>query len=67
METSYLTVVAALERIDAGDSYRGVAQDSGLNRVTLMDINKNEDRRRWYLDGTADDDRVQEALDEAAV
>lgn len=67
METSYLTVVAALERIDAGESYRSVAMGSGLNRVTLMDINKNEDRRRWYLDGIADDDRVQEALDEAAV
>lgn len=66
-ETSYLKVVAALERIDSGESYRSVANDSGLNRVTLMDIDKDEDRRRWYLEGTADDERVQEALDDVAV
>lgn len=66
-ETSYLTVVAALERIDNGESYREAAEDSGLNRVTLMDIYKNKERRGWYLDEEAEDERVQEALDNASV
>lgn len=58
----YLALVDALERIDDGDSYRSVARETRFNRVTLMDISKNDQRRRWYLDATANDERVSDAL-----
>lgn len=65
-ETSYLSVVAAIERIENEDaSYAEVARDSGLNRVTLMDIHKDDERRTWYLDGEkTSDDRIEEALEQ---
>ncbi len=66
----YFALVDALERVDNGESYRSVANDDNtdINRVTLMDIYKDEDRRAWYLEGEApDDDRVDEALGEAEV
>jgi len=62
----YFALVDALERVDNGESYRSVANDDNtdINRVTLMDIYKDEDRRAWYLEGeAADDNRVDEALD----
>jgi len=61
----YFALVDALERIDDGESYRSVADETDFNRVTLMDIYKDEERRAWYLEGEAsDDDRVDEALDQ---
>jgi DNA invertase Pin-like site-specific DNA recombinase len=62
-ETGYLEVRTALERIDAGESYRRVAQElPTLTRQGLMQIHKDDERRRWYLDTQADDERVTDAL-----
>jgi len=63
-EVGYLEVRRALERIDAGESYRAVARDlPNLTRPTLMNIHKDAERRRWYLGAEADDERVDSALD----
>jgi len=62
-ETGYLDVSEALERIESGDSYRSVARETpNLTRQGLMDIHKN-DRRDWYLEQEAEDERVEMALD----
>jgi DNA invertase Pin-like site-specific DNA recombinase len=62
-ETGYLDVAEALERIESGDSYRSVARETpNLTRQGLMDIHKN-DRRDWYLEQEAEDERVEMALD----
>jgi DNA invertase Pin-like site-specific DNA recombinase len=62
-EISYLEVRSALTRVDAGESYRSVANDvPNLSRTSLSRIHKNEERRRWYLDVEADDERVSDAL-----
>ena len=62
-ETGYLDVSEALERIESGDSYRSIARETpNLTRQGLMDIHKN-DRRDWYLEQEAEDERVEMALD----
>lgn len=62
-ETGYLDLVDALERLDDGASYRSVAEDlPNVTRPGLMNIDKDEDRRDWYLEGEADDERVDKAL-----
>ena len=58
----FLAFVDALERVDYGESYRGVARDTQFNRVTLMNIHNDDQRRRWHLDAEADDQRVSDAL-----
>jgi len=58
----FLAFVDALERVEADESYRSVARDTRFNRVTLMDIHNDDQRRRWYLDTEADDQRVNNAL-----
>ena len=58
----FLAFADALERVDDGESYRGVARDTRFNRVTLMNIHNDDQRRRWYLDTEADDQRVSNAL-----
>ena len=64
-EVGYLEVRSALTRIDAGESYRSVASDiAHLNRVSLSRIHKNDQRREWYLDAAAEDERIDEALDQ---
>jgi DNA invertase Pin-like site-specific DNA recombinase len=63
-ESGFFDIVDALERIQSGDSYRKVAENTpNCTRQTLSTIYQDDDRRAWYLDGTADDDRVQEALE----
>lgn len=63
----YVTVVGALERIDAGEPTSRVADDVGINRVTLKNIYDDDERRSWYLSddpaSAVDDDRVADALD----
>lgn len=62
-ETGFLDIVDALERLERGDSYRGVAKDTpNLTRPALMNIHKDEERVRWYLEHEADDGRVADAL-----
>jgi DNA invertase Pin-like site-specific DNA recombinase len=64
-EVGYLELVDAIEDIEAGTSYRKAAKEtSGVTRQTLMRIHKDDDRRAWYLDGEAGDERVAEALEE---
>jgi hypothetical protein len=33
-----------------------------VSRETLATIDQDEQRRRWYVDGEADDDRVDDAI-----
>lgn len=62
-ETGYLEIRAALEQIDDGGSYRKTAEPLPVTRQTLAAIDNDPDRRQWYLDADADDDRVDEALE----
>ena len=62
-EISYLEMRSAIERVDEGESYRSVAADTpNIGRSTLMSIHKDEDRQSWYLDGEADDEKVDRVL-----
>lgn len=62
-ETGYLEIRDALEQIDDGGSYRKTAKPLPVTRQTLAAIDNDPDRRQWYLDADADDDRVDEALE----
>jgi DNA invertase Pin-like site-specific DNA recombinase len=67
-ETGYLDIADALERLEDGGSYRAVAEDTpNISRPGLMNIDKDEARRAWYLEGEAEDDRVGEALENTEV
>jgi DNA invertase Pin-like site-specific DNA recombinase len=59
----YLAVADALNRIDAGESYRSAAKSAPVTRRTLANIHQDEQRREWYAAAEADDDRVAAALD----
>jgi len=62
-ETGFLDVQEALEAVEEGESYRSAAdQLPNCSRQTLMNIHKDDDRRRWYLHAKADDEAVQQAL-----
>lgn len=63
-EDGYLEIRAALEAIEDGSSYRQEAQGLNTTRQTLSRIHQDEERRHWYLDATADDDRVEDALED---
>lgn len=63
-EDSYFELVDALERLEDGESYRSVAKTLSISRQGLSSIHKDPKRRRWYLDGESDDERVREALEE---
>lgn len=61
-EDSYLEVRSALQDIEDGESYRQAAKGLNTTRQTLSRIDQDDERRQWYLDATADDERVDEAL-----
>ena len=64
-ETGFLDVTEALEAIEDGESYRKASRElPNCSRQTLMNIHKDEERRRWYLEEEAGDERVDEALEE---
>lgn len=64
-ETGYLDVAEAIEAIEDGTSYREAARElPNCTRQTLMNIHKDDERRAWYLDEEAEDERVEAALDE---
>ncbi len=64
-ETGFHDIVSALEDIDAGESFRSVARETpNVTRQTLMRIDGDEDRRSWYLEAEAEDERVDNALSE---
>lgn len=63
-ETGFFDIVDALEELDNGGSYRSVAQQTpNTTRQTLSKIHQSDDRRGWYLEAEADDDRVDDALE----
>lgn len=62
-ETGFFDIVDVLKRIENGKSYNQAAEDTpNITRQALASIHQDEERRGWYLDGEADDDRVAEAL-----
>jgi DNA invertase Pin-like site-specific DNA recombinase len=56
----FLHVREALARVDRGEAFADVAEDTGLPESTLRSL--HGDRRDLYLGGEAEDDRVDEAL-----
>lgn len=62
-ETGYLELRNALEAIETGESYRSAAEGLPVTRQSLSNIYKDTERRRWYLEATADDDAVHAALE----
>lgn len=63
-EISFLELQTALERVEAGESQRSVAAPLPISRTALSKIYNDEERKAWYIDGSADDDRIQSALDD---
>lgn len=64
-EVGFHDIADALAEIAAGKSYRAAARETpNVTRQTLMRIHKDEERRSWYLEAEADDDRVGEALED---
>ncbi len=62
-EAGYLEVRDALRRVARDESFRSAARSVAFTRQSLSNIYRDEERRRWYLDATADDDRVAVALE----
>ena len=58
----YLHVREAVARVDRGEPYATVAEETGVAESTLRSL--EAERRDLYLAGEADDDRVDEALDD---
>ena len=50
--------------IDDGESYRSIAMEMICTRQALSSVDQDGEKRRWYLEREAADDRVQRALDE---
>ena len=61
-EVGYLELREAIRRIDEGESYRSVAASFPISRQGLSNIHQDDDRRAWYFNAEADDDRVDAAL-----
>lgn len=66
-EVGYLELRTALERIEQGESYRKAAEPLPVTRQTLSRIDQNDERRAWYLDAEAADERVGRALTDVGV
>ena len=62
-KVGYLEMREALVDIEAGESYNSAAASMATTRQTLSRIDQDDERRSWYLDGRAEDDRVAEALE----
>jgi DNA invertase Pin-like site-specific DNA recombinase len=62
-EVGYHDVADALQAIKNGASYREVAKATpNITRQTLSRIHQDNDRQEWYLKASADDERVDAAL-----
>lgn len=61
---AFLDTREALARLARGESKHEVAQSTGIPRSTLVRLYEDDQRRAMYLDGQADDDRLDSALDE---
>ena len=62
-EVGYLELREALRRVNGSEPYRSVAASLPISRQRLSNIHQDDDRRAWYLDAEADDDRVDAALE----
>lgn len=62
-EAGYLEVRDAVVRVARGESFRSAARGAAFTRQSLSNIYQDEERRCWYLDADADDDRVAAALE----
>ncbi|ELZ53149.1 Resolvase domain-containing protein [Halorubrum distributum JCM 9100] len=58
----FLHIREAVTRVDRGEPYAEVAEDTGIPESTLRNL--EGERREMYLAGNADDDRVDDALDD---
>ena len=58
----FLHIREAVARADRGDAFADVADDTGIAESTLRSL--HQDRRELYLGAEAEDDRVDEALDD---
>ncbi len=56
----FLHVREALARVDRGESFATIADDTGIAESTLRSL--HQDRRDLYLGGEAEDERVDNAL-----
>ena len=63
----FLQVQTALERVLDGDSKYQVAKETGVSRRTLTRILDDPERLQLYLDGTTDDEQIQEAVTETDI
>lgn len=63
-EIGFLEVRAAIKQLDNGASYRSLAKELPITRQGLSKIHQDEERRAWYLAAEADDDRVNDALEQ---
>jgi|AntDeeMetagen134_2_1112570.scaffolds.fasta_scaffold01156_2 DNA invertase Pin-like site-specific DNA recombinase len=61
---NFLETREALARLARGESKNAVADSSGIPRSTLVRLYGDDQRRAMYLDGSATDDRLKDALDE---
>ncbi|MFW6382416.1 MAG: recombinase family protein [Haloferacaceae archaeon] len=59
--SEYLHVREAVARVDRGEAYAAVADDTGVPASTLRNL--VDDRRELYLAGEVDDERVDAALE----
>ena len=60
----FYEVQRALEKIEDGASYNQVAKDADFSRQSISKVDQDHERRGWFLEREAEDDRVQAALDE---
>lgn len=58
----YLHIREGLSRVERGETYANVAEDTGIPESTLRSL--ADDRRDLYLRGEADDDRLDAALED---
>lgn len=61
-ETGFFDIVDTLEGIENGES--SAKRIPNVTRQTLSNIDQTEKRRQWYIE--ADDERVQDALEQVA-
>jgi len=61
----FYEVEGALRRIDENDaSYRSVANDANFTRPAISKLDKDDERRRWFTEREASDERIESALAE---
>jgi len=67
VSSEYIQVQAAVEAVLNGSSVYAVSKATGIPNSTLNDIMNNPEKRVLYTDATADDERIDTALNSAEV